>query len=317
MLVRLPVPEAARLKDAEKSVRDLFKAEYAKKTPSDRQALATALLDQAARTSGDPAGSWVLYREAQDVAVQAGDPKLAVAAVDGAARVFDVDAPALKLAALSAIAKAAKTSDEIAMILDPMYRLVDDYIAADQYESADKASAAALALAKKGGQILLFQRAALRAREVSESKAKFQAMKGSLETLAKSPDDARANGEMGQFLCFVKARPVGLGRRSPARWGLPGAPFRPGGRASGMARPRPASSAVRCLCSTPTRRSFWGRSFAASAPTSGSRLSGASCRGHLRRLSCGMSLPTAGVTAVGGRHAFTGSPGNGRGRSGP
>jgi hypothetical protein len=30
-------------------------------------------------------------------------------------------------------------------------------------------------------------------------------MKGSLEALARSPDDARANGDMGQFLCFVKA----------------------------------------------------------------------------------------------------------------
>jgi hypothetical protein len=112
LLARLPVPDAAKQKEAEKSVRDLFKSEYAKKAPADRQALAAALLDQAARTADDPSGRWVLYREAQEIAVQAGDPKLAVAAVDGAARVFDIDALAQKNAALTAIGKTAKRSAE-------------------------------------------------------------------------------------------------------------------------------------------------------------------------------------------------------------
>ena len=37
---RKPAPEAAALKDAEKSIREVYKADYAKKGPADQQALA-------------------------------------------------------------------------------------------------------------------------------------------------------------------------------------------------------------------------------------------------------------------------------------
>ncbi len=205
LLLRLPVPDAAVQKEAEKSIRDLFKAEYAKKTAADRQALAVALLGQAGQVGDDPGGLWVLYREAQDAAVQAGDAKTAMLAVDAAAQRFDVDAFAMKSAALAAIGKAAKTADEISPLIDAMNRLIDDLIASDVYDAADKTAAAAVSLAKRSAQPILVQKTALRAKEVSEAKSKFQSMKGSLETLAKSPDDPRANGEMGHFLCFVKS----------------------------------------------------------------------------------------------------------------
>src|SRR6185295_2482671 len=60
LLVRLPVPDAAVQREAEKSIKDLFKAEYAKKTAADRQALAIALLEQAGKVGDDPGGLWVL-----------------------------------------------------------------------------------------------------------------------------------------------------------------------------------------------------------------------------------------------------------------
>jgi hypothetical protein len=205
LLVRLPVPEAAVQKEAEKSIKDLFKAEYAKKTAADRQALAVALLDKAGRVGDDAGGLWVLYREAQDVAVLAGDAKTAMLAVDAAAQRFDIDAFAMKSVALAAIGKAAKSTDEISQLIDAMNRLIDELIASDVYEAADKTAAAAVGLAKRSAQPMLVQKTAMRAKEVSEAKSKFQSMKGSLETLAKSPDDPRANGEMGQFLCFVKS----------------------------------------------------------------------------------------------------------------
>jgi hypothetical protein len=205
LLVRVAVPEAAAQKEAEKSIRDLFKAEYAKKGPTEKQALAVALIDQVAQVGDDAPGIWVLYRDAQDLAVQAGDPKLAMLAVDGAARKFDVDAVAMKNAAMAAIGKAAKTPEEITAVIEQMHRLVEELIGSDLYDVADKTAAAAVALAKRAAQPTLLQKAAIRAKEVSEAKTKFQSMKGSLEALAKTPDDPRANGDMGQFLCFVKA----------------------------------------------------------------------------------------------------------------
>jgi hypothetical protein len=83
-------------------------------------------------------------------------------------------------------------------------KLVDDLVAADQYEPADKSAAAALQHARRSNDVVLAVRITVRVREVAEAKTRFQSMKKVLETLARNPDDAPANLEMGQFLCFVK-----------------------------------------------------------------------------------------------------------------
>src|SRR6185295_2128121 len=107
-------------------------------------------------------------------AVQAGDAKTAVLAVDAAAQRFDIDPFAMKSAALAAVGKTAKTGDEISQVIDAMNRLIDELIASDVYDAADKTAAAAVGLAKRAAQPLLVQKAAVRAKEVSEAKAKFQ-----------------------------------------------------------------------------------------------------------------------------------------------
>jgi len=137
---RAAIPEAARQKDAEKLIRDSFKDQYAKKGPVERGLLAKALLEQAAKAADDPAVLWVLYREAQDAAVQACDPRTAIAAIESAARYFDVDAMSLKHAALTAVGKNAKTPVEFGTIADALLRLTDDFLSSDQYDSAEKAA---------------------------------------------------------------------------------------------------------------------------------------------------------------------------------
>src|SRR5258708_2286999 len=47
---RLSVPEAAKQKDAEKLIKDLFKDQYGKKAPADRQLLLKALAQQAGQS---------------------------------------------------------------------------------------------------------------------------------------------------------------------------------------------------------------------------------------------------------------------------
>ena len=51
-----PVPDAEPQKEAEAVIRDVFKAEYAKKTPADRTALARKLLAQAQASRSVPTG---------------------------------------------------------------------------------------------------------------------------------------------------------------------------------------------------------------------------------------------------------------------
>jgi hypothetical protein len=202
--LRAAVPEAARQREVEKLVRDLFKDQYAKKAPADRLALIRSLLDQAAKTTGGPVEQWVLWREALDLATQAGDVSSAMEAVDATTQVFDVDALSMKNTALTALSKSVKSPDEFASVSAALDRLVDELIAVDEYAVAEKAAAMASATARRANDSALSQKAAARAKDVGDAKAKFQAMKGILETLARNPEDGPANLEMGQFICFIK-----------------------------------------------------------------------------------------------------------------
>jgi len=201
---RVSVPDAARQKEAEKLVKELFKEPYAKKAPADRQALAALLLQQAVKTADDPAAAWVLCRESQDISAQLGHIRGTIKAIETAALLFDIDAFALKQTALTAAAKTVKTPVDSADLAAALLELTDELIAADQYEAADKATALAVQAAKKSNEMGLLVRATTRAKEVSEAKSRYLAMKNVLQTLAKNPEDPAANNEMGQFLCFVK-----------------------------------------------------------------------------------------------------------------
>jgi hypothetical protein len=202
--IRLAVPEAAKLKDAERIIKDLFKEQYAKKAPADRQLLARLLVEQAGKAGDDAAALWILYRDAQDLAAQVCDLKTVMAAIDGTANYFDVDALAMRNTALTAAGKAAKTPEDSAELTRALLLLIEDLVAADQYDVADKAAAAALLQARRSNDVAIIVRVTNRSREITEAKTRFQAMKNVLQTLAKTPEDPGANSEMGQFLCYVK-----------------------------------------------------------------------------------------------------------------
>jgi hypothetical protein len=201
---RAAVPDVAKQKDAEKQVRELFKADYAKKAPADRKALARLLLDQAVKSHDDPTAVWVLCREAEDVALQVADVDAALEAVGRRAELFDVDPLALREAALAAAGKAVKAPEEAGAVAEALLRHIDDLVQADQFEAADKAAAAAAAQAKKAGDPGLAWRASTRAKETAEMKSLAAGQKAVLQRMAKNAEEPGANLEMGKFLCFVK-----------------------------------------------------------------------------------------------------------------
>jgi len=201
---RASVPDASQQKEAEKLVRDLFKEQYAKKAPADRRILAKSLLQQAVQTPEDTTALWVLYREAQDAAVQACDVGLIVSVIDLAARRFDIDPLSMKSSALSAAGKAAKAVEEFVALCQALDKLIEELMAEDLYDSAEKTAALFLQTARKANDPKLVGRASTRAKDIAEFRAKFQSMKTVLGTLARTPDDAGANLDMGQFLCFMK-----------------------------------------------------------------------------------------------------------------
>jgi hypothetical protein len=201
---RSPVPEAAKQKEAEKTIRDLFKVEYAKKQPAERLAFAKKLLQQGKDTRDDAAAQWVFFREAQEIAAQSADAETALEAVQAMSVTFEIESLPAKTAALAAVAKAARTPEEAGRLAEQYLKLADEAVVTDDYDAAEKALAAAGQSAKRAAQVALSLRTATRTREIGELKARFEKVKKAYETVGRNPADPAANFEIGQFQCFVK-----------------------------------------------------------------------------------------------------------------
>ncbi len=189
---RRPEPEAEKQKESLKILRDLFKDEYARRAPADQQALARKLLQQGLGTKDDDTARFVLLKEAADVAAGAGDLETAVRATDELGRAYEVDGPALTLAALNRIAAAARDPSQQREAGRAYLACAEAAVAADGYDTA----AAALARAE----------AAARAGQDSPTAARAQELKRELPGLRDEHKKAVAGDPQaaGRYLCFVK-----------------------------------------------------------------------------------------------------------------
>src|SRR5205823_4609513 len=91
---KLPVPDKAGQLKAHKLVQEVYGEDYAKarEDPVALAGLARTLLQEARDTTDDAAARYVLYREAAQLAAQAGDVQTALQAVEEAAQEFTVPA---------------------------------------------------------------------------------------------------------------------------------------------------------------------------------------------------------------------------------
>jgi hypothetical protein len=201
---RKPPPDAAAQKESEKVLRDIFKDDYAKKAPADRAALAAKLVDQARRSTDDRTAQFVLFREAQDLYGQAGDADAAFKTIDEWSRLFAIDPVEAKSGIAAALARTAKTPDELRALISAQLKVADEAVAADQYPLAEKSAASALAAAKKAMLTSPASRATSKLKEVADLKSRFEKVKRAKETLAANAEDPAANLTVGQFYCAAK-----------------------------------------------------------------------------------------------------------------
>lgn len=197
---RLPIPAPEAQKESEKLLREVFKDDYAKKTPLQQAALAQKLLDQGRASKEDPVGRFVLYREARDLAAQAGDLDLAMSAVEAQASSFAVERGAAKHAVLLIVAKSKKTPPEFKALASLELQAAEE----DDYETAVQAATASAALAKKAKELPMATSAEARAKEFAGLQVRLAKVKAAREKLATTPEDAVSNGLLGSYLCLLK-----------------------------------------------------------------------------------------------------------------
>src|SRR3989442_10211499 len=133
---------------------EMYKEDHAKaqKEAAAKARLAAALLQDGKETNDDAAGRYVLYREARDLAAQAGDAPGALQAIDELALAFELDPKAvfhMKITALTHASKAVTAFEAYHAIVDAALVLLEDAVAADDYDAAVELVATADAAALK------------------------------------------------------------------------------------------------------------------------------------------------------------------------
>ena len=199
-----PVPGQKARADALATLQSIFKGEYAKKRPEDLANLGRALLKHAGETADEPATQYVMYVEAQRIALRAGDVATALAADGARAARFRVDAAAERTKLLTDASRTARTPEARRLLAAECIKHVDVLIAADQYDAAMGLLGRAEYLALRLRDAATTAQARQQKKRLLHVRGQFARLARAAEALRADPADPKANLAMGRFACFVK-----------------------------------------------------------------------------------------------------------------
>jgi WD40 repeat protein len=199
---RGPVPDAGAVAAAEKELRQAGAADLAQTDRAALQRVAEKWIDRAVRGGEAPATRLALLRVARDVALRAEHVFLVQRATDEIVRRFAVSPVGERLAAVEAALTGLgpnKGWHVFGWALD----VVEEALAADEYDLAVRAAAVARAAVAKGPpqNREWVERVVRRA---SVRRVAFEKVRKDMETLAGRPDDSAAGAAVGRFFCYQK-----------------------------------------------------------------------------------------------------------------
>jgi len=161
-----PPTDKARLDAAGQAVRDKFKSQYDAATSLVKKAeLARELLARAPGTENGDA-RFVMFREAKDLAVAAGQPALACDVVDQLARHYTVDPLGLKAAVLEEGGKNARGLSSQRDIAQRTLALVEQAVGEGRLDEAGRLAAVALDAARKSNNAMLMRQATVAGQQI-------------------------------------------------------------------------------------------------------------------------------------------------------
>jgi hypothetical protein len=201
---REPVPAKDTVAAAEKTVKNLFRAEYLKTKPADRTAFAKTLLENAETSKDTPAAFYVLLREAREVAARAGNVPYYLAASKELASSFRVSEAEARAGAVDLLAASLVGSGASAEHVQLLIDFVDDAVRNGEFAAAQKLAKAADSVARKTTSLPLALAAAERAKSLPGVQKEFEKVPDAQKTLQTDPANKKANLLVGRFLCFVK-----------------------------------------------------------------------------------------------------------------
>ncbi len=222
ILPLLPVqddaPQKARAAVPGKDVQDklaretqtLLKAQYAKRDPESRKALARMLMTEAAGAS-DKNQRFVFLTEARDLSADAGDFAGAFKAIDRIAAQYELPPPgtkgsatSMKLEVLKERKATMRSREERVALAQAFLSVAREGIEAEDFPPAVEAAKAAASAARSAGQRDLAADAKEMADEISALEKAFKEARTAELALSVNPDDPEANLKIGRYYCFFK-----------------------------------------------------------------------------------------------------------------
>jgi WD40 repeat protein len=201
---KLPVPEGEELAAAENMVKEVHKADYAKRQPADLRALAATLFHEGIETKDKAALRFVLFQEARDLAADAGDPGLSFAAIRELAKDHRVDVLGMKITALERFGRSVTTGHGNKLVVEMALGAMEEALATDHYDEASRLLKIAEAALPKTTGPSLKSLVQARGKEVASWRVEYEQVRGMADRLAKDPKDPEANLILGKFCVLVK-----------------------------------------------------------------------------------------------------------------
>lgn len=199
---RLAVPPAAEVQAALAQVQDIFSSEYAAAKSLEAKSKLAKQLASHATPDQSPASRTALLREAVRLAVEAGDVKVALEAVEKMMATFDVDRDAGMLEVCQSLLRTASPAAS-RDLGQSILKFADEAMRSGRNESLEKAVPLLLSVSRKARDPLLAKAAAALKLRLAEKAALESRVAPLRAKLAESPTDPQANLELGKLLCFT------------------------------------------------------------------------------------------------------------------
>lgn len=204
---RLPVPDDASQRRATTLLKEVYQARYDRaRRPSDKDALAREMLDDAKPIDPASADCYVLLRVALRIAAEAGSTSTAEQALAELSHRYDIEPSRERVAILPKVAEHARESADLQYVVQEAKRLIHAALADDDFDTARQLHQLAVKAARRiKGESGDAELAWLQ-HDILQRQAQFRRVRQALDRLGDATGDRQTATIAGQYYCFLKGQ---------------------------------------------------------------------------------------------------------------
>ncbi|MGF1581320.1 MAG: hypothetical protein ACFCD0_18305 [Gemmataceae bacterium] len=205
---RHDVPDQKVVGVAVERLRGEFRFSYGRAETSrqGKRDLALALLNQVYQRTPDKVGTYARLQEARRLSTLGGDVSTALAVVEELAERYKIDRQKERASVFLAVVKELKSTEEFQSVTDVLLQDIRQAVAKDEYDVGLELAKVAKKVARQTKSLPLVLDVRRAYRDLIETKQQFAKLSPYANTLKKNPEDAKANAEMGRYLCLRKGQ---------------------------------------------------------------------------------------------------------------